>query len=461
LFGLERENLVVVRVVDGDPELAEIEFATPSMEDAANLNGTGDVAFEPAPDGKNVDLYVMGTNNGIAGYRSLMLDLVFPDYSVVVPPTEDQFVLHWDVASTASTVAFRAEHYSVLISNTTSDPAEFVTVFEETLSTDIPGWEYRPRQIDISDYAGDDIYVAFRHHNVTDMDRIIIDNVKIVMIPVEDGKEEMVIFLEDFQGGVPSGDDEVDEDWLPAGWSAVDADGDDYNWYFGVRNGDGAMRSQSWGGAEVGALTPDNWLFTPAIFLGLEEGPFDVTFNVDMTYADGFDPAADVVYLTGSIFGWAAPGTQPENQTMSRVGESMIWTKTIELEAGNYAYKYFLNAGWDGGEWQGGDDRSLTVTGDMTVNDWFGYLTDPTSVSEIETSSLKLYPNPARNVLNIVSADMIRELRVIDMLGQVVYAADVVGESHQINVAGMRNGIYFVQILTSQGITTQKVQIQR
>jgi len=275
LYGDTHEHLAVVRVVNGDPELAEIEFITPSMYGAANGNGTGDVAFEPAPDGKNVDLYVLGTNNGIAGYRSLMLDLEFPDYSVEVPPT------------------------------------------------------------------------------------------------------------------------------------------------------------------------------------------FDVTFNVNMTYADGFDPAADVVYLTGSIFGWAEPGTQPENQTMSRVGETMIWTKTIELEAGTYAYKYFLNAGWGGGEWQGGDDRSLSVTGDMTVNDWFGYLTDPTSVSEIETSSLKLYPNPARTVLNIVSADMIRELRVTDMLGQVVYAADVVGESHQINVAGMRNGIYFVQILTSQGITTQKVQIQR
>ncbi len=458
LYGEGHEHLVVVRVVDGDPELAEVEFITPSMYDADNTNGTGDVAFEPAPDSKNVDLYVLGTNNGIAGYRSLMLDLEFPDYSVQTPPTEDQFVLHWDVASTASTVGYRAEHYSVLISNTTSDPAEFITVFEETLSTDIPGWEYRPRQIDISEYAGDDIYVAFRHHDVTDMDRLVIDNVKIVLIPVEADREEMVIFLEDFQGGVV---EEVDEDWLPEGWSAIDADDDGFNWYFGVRSGEGAMRSQSYDSAEEEALTPDNWLFTPAIFLGIEEGPFDVTFNVDMTYADGFDPAADVVYLTGSIFGWAEPGTQPENQTLSRVGETMIWTKTVVLDPGTYAYKYFLNAGWDGGEWDGGDDRSLTVTGDMTVNDWFGSLTDPTSVPLVEVSALKLYPNPARTVLNIVSGDMIRELRVIDMLGQVVYAADVVGESHQINVASFRNGIYFVQILTSQGITTQKVQIQR
>lgn len=463
LYGEGRENLVVIRVVDGDPALAETEFVTPSMYGVANANGTGDVAFEPAADGVNADLYVLGTNNGIGGYRSLFLDLVFPDYSFQEPPTEDQFILHWDVASTATTVGYRAEHYSVLISNTGTDTEDFVTVFEETLSTDIPGWEYRPRQVDISDYAGDDIHVAFRHHDVTDMDRLVLDNVKIVMIPVEEGKQEMIVFLEDFQGGVV---EEVDPEWMPEGWTKVDNDADNFNWYYGVRTSgevtQGAMRSESWDSVGEQALTPDNWLFTPSITL-VEPviEPAAVTFNVDMTYAEGFDPASDIVYLTGSILGWAEPGTDPDNQTMSRVGETMIWTKTLELEAGSYEYKYFLNAGWDGGEWDGGDNRTLTVEGDMVVNDWFGYLTDPTSVPEVDASELKLYPNPARTTLNIVSGDMIRELRMIDMLGQVVYAADVVGESHQINVGSFRNGIYFIQVLTSKGLSTHRVQIQR
>ena len=138
----------------------------------------------------------------------------------------------------------------------------------------------------------------------------------------------------------------------------------------------------------------------------------------------------------------------------------MVWTKTFELEAGTYEYKYFLNAGWDNGEWDGGDNRSLVVEGDMTVNDWFGSLTDPTSVIEVEGSEIVLYPNPVRTTLNVVSGDMIRELRVIDMLGQVVYAADVAGESHQINVGSFRNGIYFIQVLTAKGLSTHRVQIQ-
>ncbi|MBW6498010.1 MAG: DUF4397 domain-containing protein [Bacteroidales bacterium] len=187
---------------------------------------------------------------------------------------------------------------------------------------------------------------------------------------------------------------------------------------------------------------------------------FEVTFNVDMTYADDFDPAMDVVYITGSIFGWAEPGTQPENQTMARVGDSMVWTKTVELEAGTYAYKYFLNAGWDGGEWQGGDDRSVTVEGDMVINDWFGYRTDPTSVNDLRPQAqLNLYPNPARQMLNIVSDQEIREVRMLDMLGKVVYVADVKNERYVMNVNGFKNGIYFMQVLTQGGVTTQRVQI--
>lgn len=188
---------------------------------------------------------------------------------------------------------------------------------------------------------------------------------------------------------------------------------------------------------------------------------FAVTFNVNMTYAESFDPSSDVVYITGNILGWAEPGTDPENQTMSRVGESMIWTKTHELEAGTYAYKYFLNAGWGGGEWQGGDDRSITVNADMEVNDWFGSLTDPTNLTYTNLDQIRVYPVPASNSLYITSPEEIRHLRIIDIVGQVVYSSNVAGLRHQVNVGGFKNGIYFVQILTSKGIETRRIQVQK
>jgi hypothetical protein len=188
---------------------------------------------------------------------------------------------------------------------------------------------------------------------------------------------------------------------------------------------------------------------------------FAVTFNVNMTYAESFNPASDVVYITGNILGWAEPGTNPENQTMSRVGESMIWTKTHELEVGTYAYKYFLNAGWGGGEWQGGNDRSITVSADMEVNDWFGSLTDPTNLTYTNLGQIRVYPVPASNSLHITSPEEILDLRIIDMIGQVVYSSNVAGFRHQVNVGGFKNGIYFIQIFTSKGIETRRIQVQK
>lgn len=246
LYGETHEHLVVVRVVDGDPDLAVIEFTTPVMYGATNGNGTGDVAFEPAPDGKNVDLYVLGTNNGIAGYRSLMLDLEFPDYSSQEPPT---FKVTFDVKNAAGNPVADAIITLGAVTNT----------------------------------AGDYVFAG---------------------------------------------------------------------------------------------LAPNTYAYTVK-----KTGFFDATGNVTVVDADV--------------------------------------TATVTLQI------------------------------------------DDTSVPVVEASSLKVFPNPARTIMNIVSVDMIRELRVIDMLGQVVYATDAVSDSHQINVASFRNGIYFVQILTSQGITTQKVQIQR
>jgi uncharacterized repeat protein (TIGR02543 family) len=196
---------------------------------------------------------------------------------------------------------------------------------------------------------------------------------------------------------------------------------------------------------------------------------YNVTFNVNMTYVDGyhheftFDPENDVVYVTGSIFGWAEPGSEPGMQTMVPSDDDpMIYTLTIELEAGEYAYKYFLNDGWDGGEWTGDPNRTFEVVDeDVVLNDWFGSLNDPTNVPEVDPITLQVYPNPARDVLNIVSSELIQEIRLINMLGQMIHTSTVESANVQLNVSGFDRGIYFIQIRTDKGFTTERVQITR
>jgi hypothetical protein len=186
------------------------------------------------------------------------------------PVGEGSFMLAYNVGSSAGTAIYREEHYSVWVSTTGTDAEDFTMVFEETLSQEVPNWDYQPREVDISAYAGQEIHVAFRHNESTDMDRLVIFDVAVKSMV--DGETGLSVFSEDFTGGV---DHEDGVDWLPAGWLAVDADGDEYNWYFNQFDGDGYMLSRSviQIDGEYVPLTPDNWLITPAILL---EEPYTI-----------------------------------------------------------------------------------------------------------------------------------------------------------------------------------------
>jgi len=67
------------------------------------------------------------------------------------------------------------ETYSIVVSTTSPTPQNFQTVFTETLAAE--NMEYQERVIDLTDYAGQTIYIGFRHHNSTDNYQIKFDTI--------------------------------------------------------------------------------------------------------------------------------------------------------------------------------------------------------------------------------------------------------------------------------------------
>ncbi|MBK7028321.1 MAG: hypothetical protein IPH45_03530 [Bacteroidales bacterium] len=57
---------------------------------------------------------------------------------------------------------------------------------------------------------------------------------------------------------------------------------------------------------------------------------------------------------------------------MTQVGTTLTYTLALVLPNGTYEYKYFKNAGWDGGEYTGGSNRLASVSGNTTINDTWG-----------------------------------------------------------------------------------------
>lgn len=185
---------------------------------------------------------------------------------------------------------------------------------------------------------------------------------------------------------------------------------------------------------------------------------YSVTLRVDMSTANGFDPDEDVVYISG-IPAWDDPGSNPD-LALEREGESMKFSIHFELEEGTYEYKYFINAGWDGGEWTGGENRSLIITDeDVVVNDVWA---EPTTVDELELVNISVFPNPASGNVNVVSQTKIKSIVVFDISGKMMLSNMNVDEfEYRFYVSPMEPGLYIIQLQTEHGWISRKLQVNK
>ena len=74
------------------------------------------------------------------------------------------------------------EHYSIMLSTAGTDISDFTeTLFSEQLDND--AWNYR--SVNLSAYSGQEVYIAFRHHNSTNLSAIRIDEISFPQLASE------------------------------------------------------------------------------------------------------------------------------------------------------------------------------------------------------------------------------------------------------------------------------------
>lgn len=77
------------------------------------------------------------------------------------------------------------------------------------------------------------------------------------------------------------------------------------------------------------------------------------------------------------------------------------------------------------------------------------------------SSSISIYPNPAKNILNISAPAAINRVEMVNILGQKVYENATIGsENTTINVSDLQNGTYFVRIFCGNKIMTKKLIVK-
>ncbi|MBQ4009633.1 MAG: T9SS type A sorting domain-containing protein, partial [Bacteroidales bacterium] len=71
---------------------------------------------------------------------------------------------------------------------------------------------------------------------------------------------------------------------------------------------------------------------------------------------------------------------------------------------------------------------------------------------------IDISPNPATNSLNITSSEVISDIEIVNVMGQVVYCTEVNSDNAVCDVEDLKAGVYIIRIY---GTSTASVVCQR
>lgn len=173
-------------------------------------------------------------------------------------------------------------------------------------------------------------------------------------------------------------------------------------------------------------------------------------------------PAEDTSLLANFSFSTFTLTFQVENETGDEIMDAVILLDGTAYDPGQYVFEDLPPGTYP---YTVSRDGYFDTSGSATITDQDKILTvvlveDDTTISEIYDPQITIYPNPASSVLHITAdKTTVGEVRLLDMLGNVIYKNTMNENGHTINVSGFRHGIYFIQIYAGEQVFTFRVQI--
>ena len=83
-----------------------------------------------------------------------------------------------------------------------------------------------------------------------------------------------------------------------------------------------------------------------------------------------------------------------------------------------------------------------------------------TGLDEDLTDSMVIYPNPATGVIN-VEAESLQEVVVYNLAGQQLLCRQASGHAMNLDLSGLRTGVYVVKVITAKGNSLHKVVLMK
>lgn len=302
------------------------------------------------------------------------------------------------------------------------------------------------QEVPLDSYTGSGRYVALRLLNTTNNAPIYVDDVKLEVIPAcEKPMNVNVTNVTDNSALVW---------WLETG--------DATSWNVKVDNGDAESITM----ANATSLMLTNLTASTTYTVSVQaicdtdnvsEWSEAVTFITDTTIAPEpcepptgllvTDMGTDHVVLTWND----QPGAVGWNIQYRKQGEN-VWmdatsntnTFTISNLAEGVSYEVRLQA----------------VCADTIASEWSATMTFTTNtgIEDYLFNSIALYPNPAKEYVDVHVNDYslrIQRIELLDVFGKILTTAEVVENPMRLQVSGLADGMYFIRLQTNHGFVTK------
>lgn len=91
------------------------------------------------------------------------------------------------------------------------------------------------------------------------------------------------------------------------------------------------------------------------------------------------------------------------------------------------------------------------------VEDYCVVISPPVNIKPIQEQSVRLYPNPFREELYIQSSTIIEKIRVVNLLGEIIYTTQPKERKLRLDTKRLPKALYILQIETQTGFYTQQM----
>lgn len=109
--------------------------------------------------------------------------------------------------------------------------------------------------------------------------------------------------------------------------------------------------------------------------------------------------------------------------------------------------------------WRGHNNGSDVLTYSWFIDNVKVVATDTTTVSvgEINLDAVRMYPNPTQGVVRISSDNTVHSMALYGMKGEMLENRSVASKEFELHLEGYSQGVYFLRLITDEGVLTKKV----